>query len=85
MRMTFEEPLEMAHWWRRLTPKTQQWLIDNNGDAVPEEIVREIVDVGGSIASEAWWAGETDSSGFHFSDEAVDWIEAVGNRETPDR
>jgi hypothetical protein len=81
--MTFDEPLDMAQWWRRLTPATREWLIENNGDAVPHHIVAEIVDVGGSIASDTWWSGETDSEGFHFSDEAVDWIEAAANSETP--
>ncbi|WP_253182782.1 hypothetical protein [Arthrobacter sp. SW1] len=81
--MTFDEPLDMAKWWLRLTPDTREWLINNNGDAVPRHIIAEIVEAGGSISSEAWWSGETTPEGFHFSDEAVDWIETAANSELP--
>ena len=66
-----------------MEPSTRDWLIENNGDAVPAEVLAEIEDAGGSVASGAWWVGEYGPSGFFFSDEAVDWIEAVGNGETP--
>lgn len=58
-------------------------LIENNGDVVPPEVVAEIAQAGGPIASGAWWVTQSAPSGFYFSDEAVDWIEAVGNPEAP--
>ncbi|MBN9141455.1 MAG: hypothetical protein J0H23_11575 [Micrococcales bacterium] len=71
-------------WWPRLNPSTREWLIENNGDAVPPEIVAEITAAGGSVASDAWWVGQTGPSGFFISDEAADWIEAIANDEDPE-
>ncbi|UVJ40380.1 hypothetical protein [Arthrobacter sp. CJ23] len=76
--------MSIEHWWLKLKPSTRKWLIENNGDAVPPEVVTEITQVGGPIPSDAWWVGQTGLSGFYFSDEAVDWIEAVGNGEAPE-
>jgi hypothetical protein len=76
--MSFEQ------WWSKVKPTTREWLIENNGDAVPPEIVAEITAAGGSINSDSWWVGQSGPSGFYISDEAADWIEAVANGETPD-
>ena len=76
--------MSIEQWWPKLKPSTREWLIDNNGDAVPAETLAEIENAGGSVASGDWWVGENGPSGFYFSDEAIDWIEAVGNGETPD-
>ena len=59
-------------WWPRIRRQSRAWLVDNNGDAVPEDIVNEIVRAGGEI------------TGSYLSDEAVDWVEAVANGEEPD-
>jgi hypothetical protein len=75
--------MSIDQWWPKLRPSTRAWLIENNGDAVPADVVAEITEAGGSVTSDAWWVGESGPSGFHFSDEATDWIEAVGNGETP--
>ncbi|MEC5179892.1 hypothetical protein [Arthrobacter sp. CG_A4] len=75
--------MSIEQWWPKLRPSTRERLIDNNGDAVPAETLVEIANAGGSVALDAWWVGEIGPSGFHFSDEAVDWIEAVGNGEAP--
>ena len=76
--------MNIEQWWPRLKPSTQEWLIENNGDAVPAGLLVEIGDAGGEVASDAWWVGERGPSGFYFSDEAVDWIEAVANGEVPE-
>jgi hypothetical protein len=75
--------MSIEQWWPKLKPSTREWLIENNGDVVPAEVLREIGDTGGSVASGAWWVGESGPAGFYFSDEAIDWIEATGNGETP--
>ncbi|MFB2596444.1 hypothetical protein ACEXQE_01485 [Herbiconiux sp. P17] len=75
--------MEIEEWWPRLAPATREWLADNNGDAVPPEIVAEIGRAGGAIDEKAWWFGESDASGFFFSDAGVDWIEAAANGENP--
>lgn len=61
--------MDIEQWWTKLAPSTQDWLIENNGDAVSAEIVAEITAAGGSVS------GET------LSDEEIDWIEAVANEE----
>lgn len=40
-------------WWPQLRPATRQWLIANNGEAVPPLIVDEIAAVGGPAATDA--------------------------------
>lgn len=72
--------MSIEHWWPKLKPSTQKWLIENNGDAVPQEVVSEITQAGGPATSGAWWTGQNEP-GFYFPDEAVDWIEAVANDE----
>ena len=75
--------MSIEHWWPKLKPATQEWLIENNGDAVPGEVLAEIIDAGGEPTSEAGWAGERGPDGDYLSDEANDWIEAVANGERP--
>lgn len=77
--------MSIEQWWPKLEPSTRQWLIDNNGDAVPEDVVDEIIAAGGVTDSVAWWVGQSGPSGFYFSDEAVDWIETVGNGEATEQ
>jgi hypothetical protein len=70
-------------WWPRLPPATRDWLIANNGDAVPAPIIEEIADAGGRLGSETWWVGQDGSSGCFMPDAATDWIDEVANGETP--
>jgi hypothetical protein len=76
--------VSIEQWWPKLSPSTREWLVENNGDAVAAEVVIEITQAGGSVVSDAWWVGASHPSGFYFSDEGVDWIEAVGNGEVPE-
>ena len=73
----------MEMWWPRLRQETRDWLIANNGDAVPTSVIEDITRAGGSIVSDAWWVGENGPAGFYLSDAAIDWIEEVANGETP--
>ncbi len=75
--------VSIEQWWPTLQPSTREWLIANNGDAVPAPIVEEIAQAGGAITSEAWWVGQNGPSGFYLSDAAIDWIEEIANGETP--
>ena len=75
--------METIEWWESLEPGAKEWLIEHNGEAVPDDILAGIVAAGGAVASDAWWVGEEGPDGFYLSDEAVDWIETVGNEEAP--
>lgn len=80
--------MEIEEWWSKLTPTTREWLIENNGDAVPAEILEEITRAAGAAAGDAWWVGERsdgEPTGFTLSDEAIDWIETTANDETAER
>lgn len=65
--------MSIEAWWPRIRQDSRAWLVDNNGDAVAPEILDEIVRVGGAV------------TGPYLSDEEVDWVEAVANRENPSR
>jgi hypothetical protein len=75
--------MNIETWWPKLAPSTREWLIQNNGDVVPPEIVAEISSAGGSAVPEEWWVGQIGPEGFFISDEAIDWIEELANDETP--
>lgn len=70
-------------WWPKLQPATRDWLIANNGDAVPAPIVEEITRAGGPVWSDAWWVAQDGSTGSYMPDAATDWIEEIANDETP--
>ena len=75
----------MEDWWPRLSQESRDWLIANNGDAVPASVTEEITLAGGSLATDAWWVGQNGPTRFYQSDEAVDWIDEVANGEVPQR
>ena len=73
----------IEEWWPRLSQETRDWLLANNGDAVPASVTEEITRAGGLVATDATWVDQNGPTGFHLSDEAVDWIEEVANGEMP--
>jgi hypothetical protein len=73
--------MSIEQWWAELRPSTQEWLIENNGDAVPAAVVAEIAAAGGPASTDSWWAGDDEAPGFYFPDDAVDWVEATANGE----
>lgn len=77
--------MRIEDWWPRLDPETRQWMIDNNGDAVPPEILGRIMSMAGKSTARDSWAGADDAEGFFLSDTAVDWIEETANGESSDR
>lgn len=76
--------MSIEAWWPRLRQQSRDYLIANNGDVVPPELVEEITQAGGTITSDAWWVGQSGPSGFYISDEATDWIDEIANGETPE-
>lgn len=77
--------MSIEAWWPRLRQQSRDYLIANNGDVVPPELVEEIAHAGGTITtSDAWWVGRSGPTGFYLSDEAIDWIDEMANGETPE-
>ena len=74
--------MDIDKWWPLLEPATRKWLIQNNGDAVRPDVLEQITAVAGPAAG-ASWAGDDGEGGFALSDDAVDWVEAAANGESP--
>ncbi|WP_203580356.1 hypothetical protein [Microbacterium hibisci] len=47
--------------WMQLTGETRDWLIANNGDAVPADIASEIDDVADAANADDVWAADSES------------------------
>ena len=75
--------MSIEQWWPRLSPETQRWLTEHNGEPLPAEVLEQITRVGGEPTSDSWWVGEQGPDGLRLSDAAVDWVEAVANGEDP--
>lgn len=75
--------MDIQEWWPLLDPAAQDWLIENNGDAVPPHMLEQITAVAGPAEADASWVGDDGSGSLSLSDEAVDWVEAAANRESP--
>ena len=78
--MSSGRSMDMSELWPRLTTSTQTWLIDHNGEPVPDDILGEILGITAGQRDPRWWAGDSDE-GAHLTDEAVDWIEETANGE----
>ena len=80
---TTERTPRIELWWPRLRAETQQWLMANNGDAMPAPLMAEIEAAGGPAVSDPWWSEQEGSVGGCMPDDAIDWIEETGNDEGP--
>lgn len=76
------DAMDIGEWWPRLDPAAREWLTENNGDAVRPDVLAQITAVAGPAAG-ASWAGDDGEGGFALSDDAVDWVEAAANGESP--
>lgn len=59
-------------WWPKIRQASRDWLVANNGDALPGNVYEDIVRAGGAV------------TGSYLSDDEVDWVESVANGEEPD-
>ncbi|MBC7443262.1 MAG: hypothetical protein H7311_12235 [Ramlibacter sp.] len=73
--------MRIEDWWPLLDWSTQQWLINNNGDVVPPDVLDQITAAAGEPTADASWVGNNVPEGFSLSDEAIDWIEMAANDE----
>ena len=76
--------MDISEWWPQLDTATREWLIAHNGETVPPLVAGKIVAAGGALTSDAGSVGAERAEGVSLSDEAIDWIEAIANGETPD-
>jgi hypothetical protein len=74
--------MDFPQLWQHLGPSSRSWLIEHNGEPLPDEIVSEILGVTGDETSAPWWTGPSVDGQTQLSDETVDWIETVANDES---
>lgn len=70
--------------WPLLRASTRSWLMEHNGEPLPEDLIAEIRTVAGGEPSTRWWTGSSVDGESQLSDEAVDWIETVANADDDD-
>ncbi|UIK89953.1 hypothetical protein [Arthrobacter polaris] len=77
--------MNIQDWWPLLDSSTQQWLIENNGDVVPPDIMDQITVIAGQPTADDSWIHDAGRDGLSLSDEAIDWIEQTANDESSAR
>lgn len=73
--------MDMSQVWPRLATTTQTWLVEHNGEPLPDDILDEILTVTAGQRDPRWWAGDSHGGETQLTDEAVDWIDATANGE----
>lgn len=73
--------MDMSQIWPRLATSTQTWLVDHNGEPLPDDIVGEVLTVTAGQRDPSWCAGDSQQGQAQLSDEAVDWIDETANGE----
>jgi hypothetical protein len=68
--------------WPHLNPSGRAWLIEHHGEALPDQLVAEILSVTGAEPNDQWWSGPAVEGQTQLTDEAVDWIDTVANDES---
>ena len=74
--------MDFSQIWPHLSPSSRAWLIEHNGEPLPDQLVAEIVSVAGAEPSARWWSGPSLEGQTQLTDEAVDWIDTVANDES---
>ncbi len=73
--------MDLPHIWPRLSAASRSWLMEHNGEPLPDQLIDEIVNVSGGEQDSQWWTGPSADGETQLTDEAVDWIETVANDE----
>jgi hypothetical protein len=73
--------MDMSEVWPRLSTSTQTWLVEHNGEPLPDDVLGEILTVTEGQRDPRWWAGDSHDGETQLTDEAVDWIEETANSE----
>jgi hypothetical protein len=68
--------------WPHLSRASRSWLIEHNGEPLPDLLVAEVLSVAGGGPNAQWWRGPYVEGQTQLTDEAVDWIETVANDES---
>ena len=67
--------------WPLLSDSSRSWLIEHNGEPLPDALIAEMLRTTGGEPNAQWWAGPSAEGETQLTDDAVDWIETVANDE----
>jgi len=73
--------MDMPQIWSHLAPATRSWLMEHNGEPLPDDVLNEILAVNAGVRDPSWWAGDSHAGETQLTDEAVNWIEETANGE----
>lgn len=73
--------MDFAQIWPRLSDSSRAWLMEHNGEPLPDELVGEILGITKGELEAEWWAGPSVEGQTQLTDETVDWIAMVANGE----
>lgn len=71
--------MDLPQIWPLLSISSRSWLIEHNGEPIPDDVIAEILSVTGGEQDAQWWAGPSVEGQTQLTDEAVDWIETAAN------
>ena len=74
--------MDFPQTWPHLSTSSRSWLMEHNGEPLPDDLIAEILSVTGGEQSAQWWTGPSVEVETQLTDEAVDWIETVANDES---
>ena len=68
--------------WPLLSGASRSWLMEHNGEPLPDDLIAEILTVTGGEQNAQWWSGPSVEGETQLTDEAVEWIETIANNES---
>jgi len=71
----------MEEIWMRLAPDTRDWLIANNGDAIPADIAAEIEELVEAAGADEVWAVPAGPDGGPLDPDDVDDTDSLGDED----
>jgi hypothetical protein len=54
--------MNIPEWWPLVDAETRDWLIEHNGEPLPQPVSADILAVTGGPTDSQWWAGESDGA-----------------------
>ena len=71
--------MDFAQIWPHLAPLSRSWLLEHNGEPLPDDLIGEVIGVAGGEQNADWWTGPSVDGQTQLTDEVIDWIETVAN------
>lgn len=73
--------MDISHWSPKVSPQTRDWLMEHNGEPLPDHVVNDVLEANEGRTDASWWSGPSPDGESQLTDDAIDWIEAAANGE----